>query len=179
MSKIILIISGFFLLSMTSSESIYTHSVTTIEGQFRSIGDYQGKKLLIITLPIQQNASNDSLLGSIDSIRAVHAASLVVIGVPSYEDGYTPAIRNQLKDWYRSKLGPAVLISDGLYTRKTSGSQQHPLFQWLTDKNKNGYLDQDVTGEKNKFFVWTDGKLLAALGAQVKISGATMNSLLE
>jgi len=179
MKKIISIISCFFLLSMTYTESIYIYSIVTIEGQNKSMADFQGKKILIITLPIQQNASNDSLLNSIDSLRAVHVNSLVVIGVPAYEDGYTPAIKEQLKNWYRTKLNTAIIITDGLFTRKTSGGQQDPLFQWLTDKNKNGSLNQDVTGERNKFFVWTDGQLLAALGAQVKIGGSTMNSLIE
>jgi glutathione peroxidase len=179
MQKIILIISCFFLLSMTYTESIYTHTIVTIEGQNKSMADFQGKKILIITLPIQQNASNDSLLYSIDSLRAAHGGSLVVIGVPAFEDGYTASIKEQLKNWYRTKLNTAVIISEGLYTRKTSGSQQHSLFQWLTDKNKNGKLNQDVLGERNKFFVWTDGQLLAALGAQVKIGGSTMNSLIE
>lgn len=179
MQKIIFIIFCFFLLSMTCTESIYTHSIVTIEGQIKTMADFQGKKILIITLPIQQNASNDSLLYSIDSLRAAHAGSLVVIAVPAFEDGYTPAIKEQLKNWYRTKLSTAIIITEGLYTRKTSGSQQHPLFQWLTDKNKNGKLNEDVLGERNKFFVWTDGELLAALGAQIKIGGSTMNSLIE
>jgi glutathione peroxidase len=179
MNKIILIISCFFLVSMTCTESIYTHSLITIEGQIKPMADFQGKKILIITLPIQQNASNDSLLNSIDSLRAAHAGSLVVIAVPAYEDGYTASIKNQLKDWYRTKLNTAIIITEGLYTRKTSGSQQDPLFQWLTDKTKNGNLNQDVSGERNKFFVWTDGQLLAALGAKVKIGGAAINNLIE
>lgn len=179
MNKIILISTCFFLLSMTYTESIYTHAVTTIEGQNKSMADFQGKKILVITLPIQQNASNDSLLHSIDSLHTVYAGSLVVIGVPAYEDGYTPSIKEQLKNWYRSKMNASVIITEGLYARKTSGSQQHPLFQWLTDKNKNGSLDQDVSGAKNKFFVWTDGRLLAVLGAQVKIGGSTINNLIE
>jgi len=179
MKKIISFISCLFILSMSCAQSIYTHAVTTIEGQNKSMADFQGKKILIFTLPIQQNVSNDSLLYSIDSLQEVHANSLVVIGVPSYEDGYTLSIKNDLKNWYRSRLNNEVIISEGVFTRQTSGSQQHALFQWLTDNNKNGSLNQDVTGPGNKFFIWTDGKLLAALGPQVKISGSTMNNLVE
>lgn len=179
MNKIILIVVCFFMLSMTYNESIYTHTLTTIEGQNKSMADLQGKKILIITLPIQQNALNDSLLHSIDSLRATHSSSLVVIGVPAYEDGYTPSIKNELKNWYRSKLNNAIIITEGVFTRQTSGSQQHALFQWLTDKNKNGSLSKDVSGPGNKFFVWTDGKLLAALGAEVKIGGSTLRNLIE
>lgn len=179
MSKIVLIIFGSFLFSAVNTESIYTYSVPTIEGHLKQMSDYQGKKILIVTLPVQQNAAGDSMLFSLDSLRAVHAGTLTVIGVPAYEDGYTSAIKEQLRDWYMTRLDTAVIISEGLYTRKTSGTQQHPLFQWLTMKEKNGHFDQDISGVQNKFFVWTDGQLLAVLGTLVKIKSSVINSLIE
>lgn len=179
MSKLILIISCFFLMSGVYVESIYIHSVTTIEGVNKPLTSYQGKKLLITTLPIQQNSSSDSLLHSLDSLRAAYNGSLIIIAVPSYEDGYTPAIKESLKQWYRSILSMDIIVTDGLYTRKTSGSQQHPLFKWLTDKSKNDHFDRDVTGPKDKFIVWTNGELIGVLGAQTRIGTATVNDLLQ
>lgn len=179
MTKFSLVVLSFFLLSMTYTESIYTHSVKSIEGVNKSLSNYQGKKLFIITLPTVQNASNDSLLTSIDSLRIAQGSSLQIIAVPSYEDGYTASNKTQLKNWYRTKLNTAILITEGLYTRKTSGTQQHNLFKWLTDKNKNGHLNKDVTGARCKFFVWTDGQLLGALAPQTKMNGVAMNNLFE
>lgn len=179
MSKLLLIISCFFLMSSVCVESIYTHSVTSIEGTNKPLNAYQGKKLLIVTLPIQQNPSSDSLLHSLDSIRMVYAGSLVIIGVPAYEDGYTAAMKESLKQWYRSILNMDIIVTEGLYTRKTSGSQQHPLFKWLTDKNRNDHFDEDVNGPKNKFIVWTTGELIAVLGPFTKIGGNTINALLQ
>jgi len=179
MSKIILIISCFFLSAAAAGQSIYTYSVTTIEGNNQPLSAYNGKKILVITLPTQQNASNDSLLHSLDSIRAAYPAQLQIIAVPGYEDGYTPALKASLTQWYRSILSTAVIVTDGMYTRKTSGSQQHPLFQWLTDKNKNGSFDQDVTGPKNKFIIWQNGELTSVLGAPIRLGGAVMNDLLQ
>jgi glutathione peroxidase len=166
-------------MSSVCVESIYSHSVISIEGVNKPLSAYQGKKLLIVTLPIQQNNSNDSLLHSLDSIRAVYAGSLVIIGVPAYEDGYTLSMKESLKQWYRSILSMDIIVTEGLYTRKTSGNQQHPLFKWFTDKNRNDHFDKDVTGPKNKFIVWTTGELLGVLGAQTKIGSSTINDLLQ
>lgn len=179
MSKLIFIASSFFLISGVYVESIYTHSVISIEGVNKPLSAYQGKKILIMTLPIQQNASNDSLLHSLDSIRNIYSDSLVIIGVPSYEDGFTPSLKASLTQWYRTILHQDIIITDGLYSRKTSGTQQHPLFRWLTDKNKNGHFDKDVNGPRNKFFVWKDGELTGVVGAQTRIGGNTMHSLLQ
>ena len=180
MTKFSLVVLSFFMLSMTTyTESIYTHSVKSIEGPNKSLANYQGKKIFIITLPTVQNAGNDSLLTSIDSLRIAQGSGLQIIAVPSYEDGYTAANKTTLKNWYRTKLHTAIIITEGLYTRKTSGTQQHNLFKWLTDKNKNGHFNKDVTGARCKFFVWTDGQLLGVLAPQTKMNGVAMNSLFE
>jgi glutathione peroxidase len=179
MSKIILISCIFFLSRAVCVESIYTYSVISIEGNNKPLSAYKGKKLLVITLPTQQNASGDSLLHSLDSIRAVYNNTLQIIAVPAYEDGYTSAIKNSLKQWYRSILGSGIIVTEGMYTRKTSGNQQHPLFKWLTDKDKNGFFNQDVTGPRHKFIVWTDGELTGELGAPIRIGGSAMNDLLQ
>ena len=178
MTKLILIISYFLLSSAVTVESIYSHSVISIEGNNKPLNAYLGKKMLIITLPTVQNASNYSLLHSLDSLRAANPGSLVIIGVPAYEDGYTPAIKESLKTWYRSILNNNIIITEGLYTRKTSGSQQHPLFKFLTDKERNGHFNRDISGPGNKFFVWTDGELMGVLGPQTRLGSPAMISLL-
>lgn len=179
MAKFILLICSFFLMSTVCVESIYTHSVTTIEGVNKPLNAYQGKKLMIVTLPIQQNSSNDSLLHSLDSIRVAHAGSLIIIAVPAYEDGYTASIKESLKQWYRSKLSMDIIVTEGIYTRKTSGNQQHPLFKWLTNKTKNDHFDKDVSGPRNKFIVWINGELIGVLESQTKIGSNTVNELLQ
>lgn len=179
MLKTILITAFFFLAAAMPPESIYTYSVTSIEGTNKPLTAYQGKKLLIITLPIEQNAFNNQLLHSLDSIRALYSSSLRIIAAPSYEDGYTPALKTSLAQWYRSILGADIIVTEGLYTRKTSGAQQHPLFKWLCDKDRNGHFNNDVDGPGCKFFVWTDGALTGVLGAFTKMSSSVVNELLQ
>ncbi len=159
-------------------ENIYSLSVMSIEGNNRPLSQCQGKKILIITLPIQRNAAADSLLFSLDSLSRNNASSLVIVGVPAYEDGYTPGIKNQLKIWYRNYLNASIIITEGLRTRRNAGGQQHSLFKWLTDKNKNGHFDQDVTGPGQKFLVRRNGELFGVLGAQVRISSPAINRML-
>lgn len=179
MQKLILITSFIIFTAWVCIESIYSHSVTTIEGVNKPLNAYQGKKMLIITLPIYRTNSNDSLLHSLDSLRNAFNGSLIIIATPSYEDGYTAARKDSLKQWYRSFLSMDVIVTEGMYTRKTSGSQQHSLYKWLTDKTKNEHFDKDVSGPKGKFIVWTDGELIGVLGAPTKMNSNTLNSVLQ
>jgi glutathione peroxidase-family protein len=149
---------GFVWLS-----GIHTYSVPKIEGGSQSLSAYQGKKILVITLPLVQNPAADSLLYSLDTLGTAHIATLKVIAVPALEDGYTGAQKTALQQWYRSKLGNHILITEGLYTRKTSGSQQHPLFKWLTKDTENEVFDVDVEGPGYKFFTTAGGALYGVL----------------
>lgn len=173
--------TGFILLfsSVLLAGSIYDYSFTKIEGGTQNMTTFQGKRILIVTLPIQQNASADSMLYALDTLAAAHTSNLSVIGVPAYEDGYTTAQQSQLQQWYRSKLGTYITISTGLYTRKTSGAQQHGLFKWLTTDTLNNAFNMDVTGPGQKFFVNSTGGLFGVLAPQSKMWGASVQRTLQ
>jgi glutathione peroxidase-family protein len=168
-----------FLYSFLLTSSIYDYSFTKIEGGTQAMSAYQGKKILIITLPIQQSASADSMLYSLDTLATAHSSSLFVIAVPSFEDGYTVAQQTQLQQWYRSKLGNYITIGEGVYTRKTSGAQQHGLFKWLTTDTMNEAFNMDVTGPGYKFFISNTGTLYAVLTPGTKMWGSSIQRTLQ
>lgn len=160
---------SILLLLMPAITGIYNHSVTRIEGGTYPLSNCQGKKILITTLPLQPSAAADSALYSLDTLGQAHTGDLTVIAVPAFEDGYTVSQKEQLKQWYRNKLGNHIIVTEGMYTRKTSASQQHPLFRWLTTVAENEVFDIDVDGEGYKFFVSSSGRLCAVLRPHTRI----------
>lgn len=164
---------------ITFSGSVHDYSVPKIEGGNQSLSAFAGKKILIITLPIQQNATADSMLFSLDTLAYSRISTLKVIAVPSFEDGYTNAQKIILEQWYRTKLGNHIIITKGLHTRKSSGVQQHPLFRWLTNANQNGIFDIDVEGPGHKYFSKRNGQLYGVLIPPSKISGQSVQKTLQ
>lgn len=179
MKKLFIPIFAVLLSATTPPNSIYTYSVPKIEGGTQQLNALQGKRLLVLVLPVQQTAIADTLLYCLDTLATAHSTNLKVIGVPAFEDGFTPAQKAALTTWYRSKLNNNIIITDGLYTRKTSGSQQHGLFQWFTSDTLNGIFDNDITGPGHKFFVSASGDLYSELGPQSKISGYGVQRALQ
>lgn len=172
---------GIFCLAtslVAHSIGIHDYSVPLIEGGNQPLSVYQGKRLLVITLPIEQAPAADSLLYSLDTLAAAHQLTHKVIAVPSFEDGFSPVQKQALTEWYRSKLGNYITITDGLYTRKSSGSQQHGLFQWLTHVTHNEIFDVEVGGVGHQFYVMPDGKLYGVLQAQFSVGSRTANKVL-
>ena len=158
--------------------SIYDYSFTSIEGNNVSLSSYQQKTIIIATLPVTVSAENNQHLARLDSLSRAHPSTLVMIGVPSVEDGYTEQNTESLKTWYRTYLGNQFVISKGMYTHKTSANQ-HPLFKWLTDKNLNMHFDMDVEGIGDQFFISENGTLYGVLGPEAKWSNNTFSRLIQ
>ena len=177
--KIALSIIPFIAAAAIWVTTIHSFSVTKIEGGSQSLSSFQGKKIMVITLPLVQSAAADSMLYALDTLATAHSSTLKVIAVPAFEDGYTVAQKVQLKTWYRSKLGNGIVITEGLYTRKTSGTQQHPLFKWLTTVAENEVFNTDTEGPGFKFFADGYGQLYGVLKPQNKISGSSVQRTLN
>lgn len=161
------------------TSGIYDISFVTIEGQTKSMSDYQGKKILVITLPIQQSSSGDSILFSLDTISRNNSNILQILAVPSKEDGFSAANKSLLWQWYRSKLGSGVVILDGVYTRKSSGLNQHDLFRWLTHENENEHFDLDASEPGAKFFISPSGELYGVLSPATRIWGLSVQKTIR
>lgn len=159
--------------------SVYNFDVPRPDGGSQSLNAYGGKKIMIVTLPVQQSAAADSFMYALDTLGAAHTASLKIVAVPSIEDGYQAAQQAQLLQWYRSKLGSHILLTGGIYTKKSSGAQQHPLFKWLSDDTQNGMFDIDAAGPGYKYFTDEEGALYGVLRPQTTIGGATVQRTLK
>lgn len=178
MKKIIASGIAFLFIPQLFFNSIYSFSIP-LNGNSQSLSGYEGKKILVVTLPTVQNAAADSMLYSLDTLSTAHTNTLKVIAVPSIEDGFTEVQASTLNTWYHSKLNSQVLITDGLYTHKASGLQQHPLFKWLTDVNQNTHFDIDAEGPGYKFFTNGNGQLYGVLRPSTKISGNAVQKTLR
>lgn len=179
---------GFFAILLFSSFSIKKNrsgcinipqfTIERIEGDSINFSLWANKKILIVTLPTQQTTIATTMLGSLDSLAISNSNDLVVIAVPSFEDGYTSSGKEDLKQWYKSKLSSGVIISTGLYTRKSSGSLQHPLFKWLTNSSENEVFNQDVSGPWFKFFLNSNGELYGLLSPQTSFGSVSVSRIL-
>lgn len=169
---------GLFYTSF-SQQNVYGFSLPDIEGGSINLSGYTGKKLVFVTLPLVQSVSTDSALYAMDTLALAHQGGLKIIGVISIEDGYTTGQKTALLLWYRSKLGNHISITDGVYTRKTSGSQQHPLYKWLTSMSMNEVFDIDPDATGFKFFINTEGKLVGVLRPHSKMWGQSVQNTIR
>lgn len=176
-------ITGVFAVTCIFAFSVisdfYSFNLPRLEGGTKSVSGFQGRKVLVTILPVTRTNSTDSLLSVIDSLGTVNNSTLGIIAVPSFEHGFEIEQRDSLLAWYRSKLSDSIVITDGLYTMMSSGTQQSPLFEWLTHKDQNGHFEAEISGIGQKYFINETGELYAVLGPEVKYGGGTVRKMLE
>lgn len=157
----------------------YEFSLPKIEGGVIQLSSLANRKVMLVTLPVDSNASSDSFLYVLDTLAGHHESDLTVIGVPSYEDGFTPLKLSELKYWYRSRLNERIIITDGLYTRYGSVQNPHPLFNWLGSADMNGMFNIRPDSPGYKYFINTEGDLYGVLKPQSRLHGKSVQSLIN
>ena len=63
----------------------------------------------------------------------------------------------------------AVLLTEGMFTKKSAGVNQSALMKWLTNRSMNKRFEEDAGGVGQKFFADEKGKLYSVLVAQIPL----------
>jgi glutathione peroxidase len=175
MKYIFALFSVVFLLSFNYPGDLYSINIKTIDGKKLDLSQFRGKKIVFIVIPLSSQDTTIAI-SQLSAVETKYSSSIVVIGVPSVEAGFKKGDEGKLKELYKD-LPVSFIISEGMVVKK--GNQQAPLFQWLTNKNKNRHSDQDVEGVGNKFFLDEKGELYAILGPRNKLTNPIIDKILS
>jgi glutathione peroxidase len=174
----LLFISCLGLLAFGYETGFYSLSCTGINNEAIPFDQYRGKKVLVIVLPLTAEDSLSVTPQQLFNLASKHKDSLVIIGVPGEETGYTDLKKDQVKNLY-TNLPANFILTAGMQVAKSSGEQQAELFKWLTDVKKNKYFDKEVKGTGHKFFVNGHGQLYAVFGPRLKLSHPIIETVLS
>jgi glutathione peroxidase len=134
----------------------YQLRATANNGSFLNFDQFKGKKVLLVN-----TASDCGYTGQYDELEKLYKLfqnKLVILGFPAndfkeQEKGTDEAIA----EFCRINYGVTFPL-----IKKTSvirGTEQNEVFQWLTNKNKNGWNDQSPTWNFAKYLVNEEGIL--------------------
>lgn len=157
--KLILILATAFFLAPVNQSGFYNLSVADIEGNTVPLSSFQDRKIVFSLFGA--GAPQPQQLRFLDSLQTANP-SVKFIAVPAEEfagPGQSQALRN-----LRNAHCPGVLMTAPMLVTKGSGLNQHPVFQWLTDVNRNAHFDNDAAAGQ-LFMVAPGAKLYSVLAA--------------
>ncbi len=140
----------------TNPMPIYDITINDIEGKEINLNDFKGKYVLFVNV-----ASNCGFTRQYKDLQTLHDKykdELVVVGVPCNQfGGQEPGDEEQISIFCSEKYNVTFPMTEKIAVR---GSNQHPLYKWLTSKDLNGRKNSSVKWNFQKYLVDKDGNLI-------------------
>ncbi len=148
----------------TIQPNIYSFKVESLDGGIIDFASFKGKKILIVNTA--SKCGYTPQYTELQELYEKYKDKLVVIGFPANNfGGQEPGSNAEIKEFCTSKFNVTFPLAAKISVR---GDDMHPIYQWLTSKEKNGVLDAEIKWNFNKFLLNEDGELLAYFGSKVK-----------
>jgi glutathione peroxidase len=148
----------------TPMASFYDFKLKSINGEEIDFSVYKGKKVLLVNV-----ASKCGYTPQYEDLQALHEKygdKLVVLGFPANNfGGQEPGSNEEIIEFCESKFGVTFTMFEKISVK---GFDKHPLYRWLSDKNLNGWNDQEPTWNFCKYLVNEKGELVKFYPSSVK-----------
>lgn len=143
-------------LTQEPTKSIYDISINSLQGDKIDLSEFKGKKILFVNV-----ASNCGFTGQYRELQQLHndyKDKLVIIGVPCNQfGGQEPGTAKEIETFCESNYGVTFLMTEKIDVK---GSNKHDLYDWLTNKELNGYKSSTVKWNFQKYLVDETGNLI-------------------
>lgn len=142
--------------------TIYDFSAKTMEGEEKSLSDYEGKVLLIVN-----TASKCGFTPQFEGLQRLYEKykdqNFEVLGFPCNQFGHQdPGADEEINQFCQLNYGVTFQMFSKIDVK---GKNAHPLFDFLTTEQK-GILGEQIKWNFTKFLVDTDGKVAKRFGPQ-------------
>lgn len=140
----------------SEQQTIYNYRVKDIAGDDFDFDSLKGKKIMIVN-----TASECGLTPQYEQLQAVYEEfkdkNFVIIGFPANNFGsQEPGSNEQIATFCKKNYGVSFPIMSKISVK---GSDIHPIYQFLTQKAKNGLQDSEVQWNFQKYLIDEEGHL--------------------
>lgn len=180
----LLFIISFFLISTNNfaqqktmdKQSIYQFTVKDIEGEDFDFADLKGKKMLIVN-----TASECGYTGQYENLEKLYQEykdqDFVIVGFPANNfGGQEPGSDEEIATFCEANFGVSFPMMSKV---SVIGDDQHPLYQFLTEKSKNGEMDSEIKWNFHKYLIDEEGHVVETYESKVLPDGPEITSWIE
>lgn len=169
-------------------KSFHDFKVTALDGTIYDMGQLKGKKVLVVNTASKcgltpQYAVLQKLYDSLDK------NTFEIIGFPANNFlQQEPGSAKEIGEFCQQNYGVTfpmmakVSVCDYIYEtyppnpEKAAKTSTDEIYQWLTQKNKNGILDTQIQWNFQKFLIDEDGQLMGTLSPMMANEILTLQS---
>ena len=143
-----------------NAQTIYDFKVEDIDGKTVDLASFKGKKVMVVN-----TASKCGLTPQFEELEKLYnlykASDFVIIGFPTNDFmSQDPGSNEEIKAFCTKNYGVSFPMMAKI---KVKGDEKHPLYQFLTQKEKNGLEDNKVQWNFQKYLIDESGKLVKVI----------------
>ena len=169
-------VSVFMAGGMAMAASIYDYNLKTIDGQPMPLSSLKGKVVMLVNV-----ASRCGYTPQYAGLEALYEKQkdhgFVIVGIPANNFGsQEPGTNAEIKTFCKSKYDVTFPMMSKVSVK---GSDEAPLYQYLTDKTVNPTTGGEIQWNFTKFLVGRDGKILERFEPAVAPNDPALNAAVE
>lgn len=159
----------FFLLmavipGFAFSQGFYDFKVKTLEGAEFDFSTLKGKKVMIVNTA--SKCGYTPQYKELEEVSVNYSNNLVILGFPANNFmNQEPGSASDIRKFCSENYGVTFPIMEKISVK---GNDMHPLYKWLTSKDKNGVMDSDVKWNFQKYLIDENGKLVDVIYSKEK-----------
>lgn len=159
-----------------AASSIYDFTLKDIDGNDVKLDKYKGSVVMIVN-----TASRCGYTPQYEGLQKIYDQykdrGFVVLGFPANNFmGQEPGTEKEIKDFCTLKYNVTFPMFSKI---SVTGTDQHPLYGYLTNKATNPEFPGDISWNFNKFLIDKNGKIVGRWGSKDKPEDAAVTNLIE
>jgi glutathione peroxidase len=156
---LIMPVAGF-----TQTSGFYDFKVKTLEGNEFDFSSLKGKKVMVVN--VASKCGNTPQYKDLEALYEKYQGELVIIGFPANNfAGQEPGTASEIREFCTKNYGVTFPMMEKISVK---GNDIHPVYKWLTSKDRNGVMDSEVTWNFQKYLIDENGKLVNVLNPKEK-----------
>jgi glutathione peroxidase len=148
----------------TKENDFYNIKVRTIDSEEVSLSKYKGKKLLILN--VASKCGFTPQYADWEKFYAANKEKITVLGFPCNQFmGQESGKNSDIKSFCMKNYGVTFPMFEKIDVK---GSKQAPVYNWLTNKSKNGWNEQAPSWNFCKYLINEKGELVSFFASSIK-----------
>jgi glutathione peroxidase len=148
----------------SQSSSFYDFKVKTLEGKEFDFSSLKGKKVMIVNTASKCGFTPQ--YKDLEDLYMQYGPELVIIGFPANNFmNQEPGSAVEIRQFCTQNYGVTFPMMEKISVK---GNDMHPLYKWLTSKEKNGVMDSEVKWNFQKYLIDENGKLVDVIYSKEK-----------
>ena len=159
-----------------AKETIYQFKVEDLSGNTFDFSTLKGKKILVVN-----TASECGLTPQYEQLQAIYEKykdkNFVIVGFPANNFGaQEPGTNQEIATFCQQNFGVSFPMMAKISVK---GGDMHPVYQFLTQKAKNGLQDSEVQWNFQKYLINENGELAKVVSPRALPTDAEITNWIE